>query len=94
MDSNTVFGGSPLGVIVRLVVLSIVVGFVLAAFDITPANLFDRLNVLLRRLYDMGFGAVEWLLGYLVLGAMIVVPIWLITRLFAIGRGKSTPPEA
>lgn len=94
MDRNTIFGGNPLGVLVRLTLLSIVVGIVLAALGITPDNIFDRLNVLLRRLYDLGFGAVEWVLRYLILGAMIVVPIWLVTRLFALGRRKDDVPKS
>lgn len=93
MDRNTVFGGNPLGVIVRLTLLSIVVGIVLAALGITPDNIFERLNVLARRLYDLGFGAVEWVLGYLILGAIVVVPIWLLTRVLAVGRGKDDTPD-
>lgn len=61
MDRNGVFGGNPLGVLIRLVLLSIVVGVVLSALGITPGNLFYHLNVLARRIYDMGFGAIEWL---------------------------------
>lgn len=81
MDRNTIFGGNPLGVIIRLVLLSIVVGIVLSALGITPKNLFYHIDVLIRRLYDLGFGAIDWILGYLLLGAMVVVPIWLIARL-------------
>lgn len=86
MDRNVIFGGNPLAVILRLVVLSIVVGVVLSAIGITPQNLFGSLNLLARRLYDMGFGAIDWILQYLILGAMVVVPIWLIARLLGAGR--------
>ncbi|PPD28111.1 MAG: integrase [Hyphomicrobium sp.] len=86
MDRNDILGGNPLGVLVRLVVLSIVVGIVLSAFGITPANFFYNINIIARRIYDMGFGAVEWGLQYLALGAMVVVPIWLIARLVGLGR--------
>jgi len=81
MNLDTFLGGSPLGVIIRLVLLSIVVGVVLSALGITPDNFFYQINLLLRRIYDLGFGVFEWVLGYLVLGAMVVVPIWLIARL-------------
>jgi hypothetical protein len=81
MDRDTFLGGSPLGVLVRLVLLSIVVGVVLSALGITPQNFFYQINVLLRRIYDLGFGAVEAVIGYLLLGAMVVIPIWLIARL-------------
>jgi hypothetical protein len=81
MDRNQLFGGNPLAVALRLAVLSIVVGVILSALGITPQNLFYNLNMMARRIYDMGFGAVEWVLGYLILGAMVVVPVWFIARL-------------
>ena len=72
---------STVGIILRLLVLSLVVGVVLSALGITPANLFQSLNVLAKRLYDLGFGAIDWILQYILVGAMVVVPIWLIARL-------------
>jgi hypothetical protein len=40
---------------------------------------------------DMGFGVVRWALGYLILGAMVVVPIWFLARLFGLlGRRDGT----
>lgn len=81
MNRETFLGGSVLGVTIRLVLLSIVVGVVLSALGITPDNFFYQINVLLRRIYDLGFGAIESVLQYLILGAMVVVPIWLIARL-------------
>jgi hypothetical protein len=92
MNRETFLGGSVLGVVVRLVVLSIVVGVVLSALGITPDNIFYQINVLLRRIYDLGFGAIESVLGYLILGAMVVVPIWLISRLVKATRRSDVPP--
>ena len=60
MDRNTFLGGSVLGVLVRLIVLSIVVGVVLSALGITPENIFYQFNILLQRIYDLGFGAIEF----------------------------------
>jgi hypothetical protein len=83
MDRTTFFGGRPVGVILRLALLSIVVGIVLDTLGINLRNFFDRINALLRNIYDLGFGAFDWLLQYLLLGAIVVVPIWLIARLSA-----------
>ena len=85
---NRFFGGEPLGVILRLIVLSVVVGIVLSALGITPDNFLYNIQLLARRLYDMGFGAIEWALGYFLLGAMIVVPIWLLARVFGMIGGS------
>ncbi len=91
MDRNTFLGGSVLGVTIRLVLLSIVVGVILSTLGITPRNFFYQINLLLQRIYDLGFGTFEWLLGYLVLGAMVVVPIWLIARLISTLRRSNDP---
>lgn len=90
MDRETILGGSLLGVIVRLALISIAVGIVLDTLGINLRNFFDRINALLQGLYDLGLGAVDWLLQYLLLGAIVVVPIWAIVRLVAVmGRPKS-----
>ena len=88
MDRNTFFGGHPLSVTLRLMLISIVVGIVLKALGIDLRNFFDRLNQLLRNIYDLGFGAFEWLLEYLILGALVVVPIWLIGRISSATRKR------
>lgn len=92
MDRNTFLGGSVLGVLVRLIVLSIVVGVILSALGITPDNILFRINELLRRLYDLGFGAIESVLSYLILGAIVVVPIWFVSRLIKASRRSDVPP--
>jgi hypothetical protein len=90
MDRDRFFGGHPAAVLGRLVLLSIVAGNVLSALDITPDNLFYHLNLLARRLYDMGFGVFEWLFKYFLIGAVVVFPVWLLVRLFrAIGGRRS-----
>jgi hypothetical protein len=91
MDSKTIFGGNPLGVIIRLVLLSIAVGVVLSVLGITPQNFLERLNTIITNIYNLGFDAFESILGYLLLGAMVVIPIWLVIRLAS--ARKSRPPE-
>ncbi|KWT65475.1 DUF6460 domain-containing protein [Hyphomicrobium sulfonivorans] len=94
MDRETFLGGSVAGVIIRLVLLSVVVGVILSALGITPDNIFERINVLLQRIYDLGFGALDSLLGYFILGAIVVVPIWFISRLLkTAGKSDGTPRD-
>ena len=38
--------------------------------------------------WDMGFDALRWLWRYLLLGAVVVVPIWLIVRLVRVAQGR------
>lgn len=82
------FGGSPLGVLVRLVLLSIVVGVLLAALGVDPWNIWRSLESLVRRIISMGWDAIEWVWRYFLLGAVIVIPIWVIVRVFRVGRRR------
>jgi Family of unknown function (DUF6460) len=74
-------GGSVFGVVVKLIALSVAVGVVLAWLDLTPWALIDSLRRFVERLVAHGFDAVRDLAGYFLLGAVIVVPVWLIIRL-------------
>jgi hypothetical protein len=75
-------GERPLSTIFRLIVLSIVVGVVLALFGMSPFELLDYVRVTILRIYHMGFDAFGWLFQYFLLGAVIVFPVWLISRLW------------
>jgi len=84
------FGGHPVGVIIRLVVLSIVVGIAMSALDIRLDNILHHLQILVHRVYNLGFGVFEWLIGYLLIGAVVVIPVWLIVRLLSSTGKKSS----
>jgi hypothetical protein len=75
-------GGSPLAVAFRLILLSILVGVVLAAIGFDPWNIVNSIRLLIRRIWDLGFDAINGLWRYFLLGAVIVVPVWLLSRLF------------
>jgi hypothetical protein len=82
------FGGSPLSVIFRLVLLSILVGVILKVLGLDPLNIIRSVQDLFRAIWDMGFDAVVWLWRYFLLGAVLVVPIWLIVRLMKAPKGR------
>ena len=91
MASNSVtrfFGGPPLSVIFRLVLLSILVGVILKVLGLDPFNILRSIEHLVRMVWDMGFDAVVWLWRYFLLGAAVVVPIWLIMRLMRAPIGR------
>ena len=71
----------PIGVVLRLAALSLIVGVVLSALGITAANFVDSLNLLARRIYELGFGAFGTLAQYMFIGALLVVPVWAISWL-------------
>lgn len=81
-------GGSPAQVLLRLVFLSFVVGIILSALNLDPLDLVNMTVNFFERLWNMGFHAIGRLGSYLVVGAIVVVPIWMISRLLAMGRSR------
>lgn len=79
-------GGSPLGVVVRLIFISLLVGAAMAFLGLSPRALFDAAGRFVRSLGDLGFGALREIGQWLVAGALIVIPVWLLSRLFAARR--------
>jgi uncharacterized membrane protein YqjE len=86
MDRQQFFGDSVARTLVRLVLLSIVVGIIFSVLGITPFNLIERIEQLVRRLLDLGLDAFRSAFGYFLLGAVVVIPIWFIMRLLKVGR--------
>jgi Domain of unknown function (DUF6460) len=83
-----VFGGSPLAVLVRLVLVSILVGVVLAALGLDPFDIVRSVERLVRSIWNLGFDAFRWLWRYFLLGAVIVIPVWILMRVVNAPRGK------
>ena len=82
------FGGPPLAVVGRLILLSILVGVILAAIGLDPWNIIDSVRRLIVHIWNMGFDAVRRLWQYFLLGAVIVLPIWFLVRLAKAPRGS------
>ena len=72
-------GDTPLRVAVRLIIL--VVGFVLSAFQLQPLELIRTLIDFIERAFISVFNSLGDFLGYIALGAVIVVPVWFFLRL-------------
>lgn len=82
MSVQRFFGGSPGSVIIKLVFISLLVGAFMAALGITPMGLLDRLTRMINSLFSFSFETVKEVGRWLLYGAAIVVPIWLILRIF------------
>lgn len=81
-------GDSPWRVILKLAVVSFLVGMVMNAFGLSPFDIFYGIRNVILDLWHMGFAAIDRFLGYLLLGAAIVVPAFLILRLLSYRRGS------
>jgi hypothetical protein len=75
-------------VLLRLILLSILVGVILSALGLDPFDIMKSIERLIRSIWNMGFDALRWLWRYFLLGAVIVIPIWLIMRLINAPRGR------
>ena len=82
------FGGSPLAVLGRLILVSILVGVILNALGLDPFDIVRSIERLFQSIWNMGFDAFRWLWRYFLLGAVIVIPIWLIMRVVNAPRGR------
>lgn len=80
-DIERFLGGSPGRILVRLVFMSLLVGAGMAFLGLTPGRIFDAVLRLLRSITDLGFGALRDVGTWLVAGAVIVIPVWLLLRL-------------
>ena len=76
-------GGSPLAVLVKLVVVSLIVGALLMWLNIRPVDVFRMLEDLADRLWALGFASFREFGTYIAAGAAIVIPVWLVLRLLS-----------
>jgi Family of unknown function (DUF6460) len=80
-------GGSLTSVLIKLLILSVVVGALLHWTGLSPVSLLRGLDALVRELVGTGWDAVRNVGAYALYGAMVVVPIWLISRLISQRKG-------
>ncbi len=74
--------------IIRLVIMSLLVGMMLKFFDVDPQNLLASIGRLFEKVIQIGANVFEWGLGYVILGAAVVIPIWLIMYLIRYAKNK------
>lgn len=79
-------GDTPGRTLVKLVVISFIVGVIMSAMHWYPIDVFYAIRDFLYSLWYTGFAALGRFGQYLVLGAVIVVPIFLVIRILNLGR--------
>ena len=63
---------------VKLLVISLAVGLVLSVLGISAPDLLGWVGGTLGEAVGMGTALVQWAWSYIILGAAIVVPVWLV----------------
>ena len=73
-------GGPVVPTLLKLAIASIAVGVILAISGTKPIDLWYNFMDTVVRIWEMGFSLIETSFQYLLLGAVIVVPIFLAIR--------------
>ena len=68
--------------LVKIVVASLVLGAILAHFGITADQLMHKTGLSVDRLEDYARKGFAWAWPHLLLGSLVIVPIWFLIYLF------------
>ena len=79
---NRFLGGSPGSVLAKLIFLSLLVGAFMAFLGITPFGLIEGLYHWVASVFDLSLDTIVEIGRWVLYGAIIVIPLWLIARLF------------
>lgn len=83
---NRFLGDTPGRVLLKLILVSLFVGVIMNAFNWSPLDILYGFENFARRIWNLGFGAIERFAGYFLLGAVVVVPCFIILRLLSYRR--------
>jgi Family of unknown function (DUF6460) len=68
--------------VVKVLIASLIVGTILGHFGITTHELTRGFELSPDRVIDLGRRGVAWVVPNLLLGALVIVPIWFLIFLF------------
>ena len=73
-------GDTPVRTIVKLAMISLVVGIIMSALNFSPYEVWYAIRTFFERIYELGFEAFGRIGKYFVWGALVVVPIFILMR--------------
>jgi len=68
--------------VVKVLVASLIVGTILAHFGLTPDELMRAAGLSTARLEELARAGLAWALPNLLLGSLVIVPVWFLLYLF------------
>jgi hypothetical protein len=83
---NRFLGDTPLRVVIKLLILSVAAGFLMSFFGLYPDDILYWIRNLVLDLWNTGFAALGSIGDYLLLGAVIVIPAFLLIRVLSYRR--------
>jgi hypothetical protein len=75
--------------LVKVLVASLVVGTIMAHFGITPDRLMNEVGLSQDRLLELARRGLTWALPNLMLGSLVILPVWFLIYLFRPPRARS-----
>ena len=75
--------------VVKLLIASLIVGMALAFFELSPQDLLGWAKETFADVLGNASDYVQWAISYVLLGAVIVVPIWLVFYLWRAAKGST-----
>lgn len=71
----------------KVVVISLLTGAALSALDLSAADILIELGLTPERVVELLQVGAAWALPNIILGSMVIVPVWLVVALFRPPRG-------
>jgi len=72
--------------LIKILVFSFVIGVLLSFFEINPKELLANFGDTVQEIFSIVARIIEWAVKYILLGAVVVIPIWFI--FFLLGKAK------
>lgn len=85
-EFNRFLGDTPGRTLMKLLVASLIVGFIMTMFNIMPADLIRSIRDGIVELWRTGFDALGEIGTWLLLGASVVLPLFIVVRLLSFKR--------
>ena len=74
--------------LVKLMVASLIVGTIMAHFGITPDQVIKEAGLSQERVMELVRQGMAWALPNLILGALVILPVWFVIYLFRPPRAR------
>ena len=85
-EANRFLGDTPARTAIKLIVVSLVVGFAMTIFGIAPLDIIAGIRDFILDLWRTGFAALGRIGDYLLIGATVVIPVFIILRILSYRR--------
>lgn len=79
-------GDSPGRTVLKLLVVSLIVGFVMQLLGIMPFDIIAGIRDFVADLWQTGFRAFGRIGNYLILGGTVVIPVFILIRILSFKR--------